>query len=75
MSEGYGGNTKKTMMKMMAGVLSKPFLFQWSGRIARWFIRIIPGLAGNRMNPWYKGREMPDAPKQSFSEWYKNNRK
>ena len=75
MSEGYGGNTKKTMMKMMAGVLSKPLLFQWSGRIARWFIRIIPGLAGNRMNPWYKGREMPDAPKQSFSEWYKNNRK
>jgi L-lactate dehydrogenase complex protein LldF len=27
------------------------------------------------MNPWYKQREMPDAPKQSFSEWYKQNKK
>jgi L-lactate dehydrogenase complex protein LldF len=29
----------------------------------------------NRLNPWAKGREMPAAPKQSFRDWYKQNRK
>jgi len=27
------------------------------------------------MNPWYKQREMPEAPKQSFRDWYIQNKK
>jgi len=29
----------------------------------------------NRLNPWYKQREMPAPPKQSFSQWYEKNKK
>jgi L-lactate dehydrogenase complex protein LldF len=30
----------------------------------------LPGLVKNKMNVWYWQREMPEAPKQSFQEWY-----
>ncbi|MEY4309702.1 MAG: hypothetical protein RL422_1905, partial [Bacteroidota bacterium] len=29
------------------------------------------GLLNSGLNPWYKQREMPQAPKESFQEWYK----
>ena len=27
----------------------------------------------NKFNPWYKQRDMPSNPKQTFGEWYKMN--
>jgi len=26
------------------------------------------------LNPWFKQREMPEAPKESFQSWYKNRK-
>jgi L-lactate dehydrogenase complex protein LldF len=75
MSEGLGGAAKETSMKVMAGLLSSPSIYRLSGKIGRSAMRLAPWAAGNKLNPWYKGREMPDAPKQSFSEWYKQHRK
>ena len=73
MSEGYGGRSKNTSMKVMSAVLSSPALYKISGKVGRIALRLMPWAAGNKFNPWYRGREMPEAPKQSFSEWYDQN--
>ena len=33
----------------------------------------FPDLVSNKLNPWYKHRNRPEPPKQSFSEWYAKN--
>lgn len=75
-AEGYVATGKKVGMKGMAFVLGKPGLYRFAGKMARKVLRLFPGLAKTKkMNPWYKQREMPDAPKQSFREWYLKNKK
>ena len=73
--EGYTPSTKTVAMKAMATTLSKPSLFNTAGKAGRWFMRVMPWLASNKFNPWYKERDMPAPPKQSFADWYKKNRK
>lgn len=73
--EGYVANGKKIGMQGMAWVLANPKIYRMAGKTGRWFIRTFPSLLNNKFNPWYKQREMPEAPAQSFSEWFKNNRK
>ena len=73
--EGHSPATKTVAMKAMAATLSKPSLFKGAGRAGRWFMRTMPWLVSNKWNPWYKERDMPAPPKQSFEEWYKKNRK
>ena len=62
-------------MKVMAEVLSGPFLFEWTGRLGRKLMKAMPSLVNNRFNPWYTRREMPEPPSQSFRQWYQKNRK
>lgn len=72
---GYVSTGKKMGMKGMAFVLSKPALYRFSGKVARWSMRVFPFLFRSiKLNPWYRQREMPQAPKQSFNEWYKHNK-
>lgn len=75
MNEGYGGFAKKSSMKAMATVLSNYRLFNFSGAIGRKLMRWMPFLVRNKLNPWYKKRELPEPPRQSFREWYKQNKK
>jgi L-lactate dehydrogenase complex protein LldF len=73
--EGYGSTAKKFGMKAMAKILSSPGLYRATGKMGRWAVRYFPFLFNNKtFNPWYKQREMPDAPKQSFRSWYQNNK-
>ncbi|WP_205749483.1 lactate utilization protein B [Aquirufa rosea] len=74
MKEGLAPAGKVISMKLMAWVLSNPSLFKWAGAMGRKVISWAPWLVNNGLNPWYKQREMPEAPKQSFQEWYKSNR-
>jgi L-lactate dehydrogenase complex protein LldF len=75
MKEGYGGASKKLSMQAMAMVLSKPALYRFLGSAGRLTMRLFPWLLNNKkFNPWYKQRDMPAAPKQSFRDWYKNNK-
>jgi len=37
-------------------------------------MRVIPGMVSNSFNPWFKQREMPEPPKESFRDWYLKNR-
>ncbi len=73
--EGYVGAGKKISMWGMNFILSRPAVYRFAGKAGRWVMRTIPFMVNNRLNPWYKHREMPAPPKESFSEWYKNNRK
>ncbi len=73
--EGYAANTKALGMKAMAWTLSSPGTFTTAGKAGRWFLHNIPFVVNNRFNPWYKQREMPEGPKESFAEWYAKNEK
>ncbi len=73
--EGYSPTSKTVAMKAMATTLSKPALFETAGKTGRWFMRVMPWLVSNKLNPWYKERDMPSAPRQSFADWYRKNRK
>ena len=75
MQEGYGPAAKTMAMKGMAFTLSNPGFFKLAGKAGRWFIKHVPLVVNNKLNPWFKQREMPAAPKTSFAEWYKKNRK
>ncbi len=72
--EGQVGLAKTASMQAMATVLSRKGLFAWGGRAARRLMGWFPRLAGNSLNPWYKQREMPAPPAQSFRDWYQKNR-
>ncbi len=72
--EGYTGNGKEWSMEGMAFTLSHPAVYRIAGKSGRWFIKNIPFVVNNSLNPWYKERDMPAPPKESFGEWYKKNR-
>lgn len=72
--EGYAKTSKKAGMQMMNMVLSRPTVFKTAGGVGRWVMRHFPGVVNNGMNPWYKQRDMPEAPKESFADWYKKNK-
>ena len=74
-AEGYAGTTKKMGMKGMAFILSRPGLYRFAGKTGRWVMRIFPFITNNRLNPWYRQRNMPAAPKQSFRDWYVKKKK
>lgn len=71
--EGKGSASKTFSMKVMAGVLSSPGRYKLSGKAFKWVSRWLPFLVNNKMNPWYRQRDMPKAAATSFKEWYKKN--
>jgi L-lactate dehydrogenase complex protein LldF len=75
-AEGLTDPSKKMGMKLMAWVLARPAVYRFAGKTARWVISNLPFLVKNKTwNPWFKQREMPEAPKQSFQEWYKKQQR
>jgi L-lactate dehydrogenase complex protein LldF len=71
---GYVPAGKTIGIKAMNFVLSKPGLFNLGGEIGRKVMRAVPFIINNGLNPWYRSREMPEPPKESFREWYNKNR-
>jgi L-lactate dehydrogenase complex protein LldF len=69
--EGYAANTKALGMKAMSWTFSHPVSYTAISKAGRWVLQNIPFALNNKLNPWYKQREMPDAPKESFTEWFK----
>lgn len=74
-AEGYVDTTKKIGLKGMAFVLAHPAVYRFAGRAGRAVMRLFPFVLNNKLNPWYKQREMPAPPKQSFRDWYIKNKK
>jgi L-lactate dehydrogenase complex protein LldF len=73
--DGNVNASKSFGMKGMAAVLSGPRIFRWSGAVGRTILKHLPFLINNKLNPWYKHREMPPPPAQSFNAWYRQNKK
>lgn len=73
--EGYTTTGKKQSMKLMGTVFGHPRLYRIAGAVGRWVLRYMPFMVNNSLNPWYKQREMPQAPEQSFSAWYREHKK
>jgi L-lactate dehydrogenase complex protein LldF len=73
--EGYTTTEKKIGMSAMNTVLSNPSVYRLSGKIGRWMMKYLPFMVNNKFNPWYKQREMPALPQESFRDWYMNNKK
>jgi len=67
---GHTPATKTAAMKAMAFTLSHPGFFSLGGKWGRKVMRWFPWLLNNKMNLWYKQREMPEPPRQSFTTWY-----
>jgi L-lactate dehydrogenase complex protein LldF len=72
--EGYAPTGKKIAMQVMAKTLSSPTLYHAAGKMGRLTIKYAPFAVSNKLNPWYKQRDMPSSPEQSFGEWYSKNR-
>jgi L-lactate dehydrogenase complex protein LldF len=73
--KGYTTTAKKASMKLMAFTLSSPAAYHTGGKAGRWVLKHAPFAVNNKLNPWFKQRDMPEPPEQSFGEWYHKNRK
>jgi len=71
---GYAPETKKVAMKVMSWTLASPTAYHTAGKAARLLLKYAPFTVNNKLNLWYKHRDMPAPPEQSFGEWYKANR-
>ena len=74
MKDGLAPLGKSLSMKGMAFVFSNPTIFKMAGYMGRLVMRFAPFIVNNSLNPWFKQREMPEAPKESFQSWYKNRK-
>ena len=76
LKETSGSFVKKTSMKIMGNVLGSPKKFEQAGKAARWVLRTLPKpLINSKPNVWGRDRDLPDATKESFEQWYKNKKK
>jgi L-lactate dehydrogenase complex protein LldF len=67
--------TKAAMMKAAGAILSHPRLYRLAVSSAGMALRFLPHfLVYSRLNPWTKGREMPEAPRETFHAWWARNR-
>ncbi|WP_026802865.1 lactate utilization protein B [Aliarcobacter lanthieri] len=64
---------KQKIMKVTAWVMSKPVLFNFVGKMARFIVPKLPkSLLYNKLNVWGRQRDLPKFPKKSFKEMFKN---
>ena len=67
--------SKTLSMKLASLVLRTPGLYRFAGFVARKVVPLLPRfMLYNRLNGWGKQRELPDFPKQSFREQFKQRR-
>lgn len=67
--------SKRFAMQAASFMFRHPKLFAATGWLGRTALRIAPRfLVYNRLNAWGQERELPAAPKQSFRDWWKENR-
>ncbi|AQX87099.1 lactate utilization protein [Elizabethkingia bruuniana] len=72
-ASGLGEPVKNFSMKLMARSLSNAKKYEKLRKKVKFGYRYTPFLLKSGINPWYKHREMPEMPEESFKEWYKKN--
>lgn len=64
--------SKRLLMKATSFVMARTWLFTLAGRVARWWVPKLPRLlVYNRLNAWGKQREIPEFPRKTFRELYR----
>lgn len=71
----HGELGKGFSMKLASGIFQSPLAYKISGSLMRKALKALPeSLIYHPLNTWGKSRNLPDAPKESFQQWYKKNR-
>lgn len=66
---------KGLSMKLANGIFKSPLAYKISGSVMRNALKSLPNsLIYHPLNIWGKNRNLPDAPKESFQQWYRKNR-
>ena len=64
---------KKMAMKVTAWLMTKPALFDFAGKMARFIVPKLPNsILYNKANIWGKQRDLPKMPEKSFKEMFKD---
>jgi len=72
-AEGWSG--KELSIKLAKGIFTSPLAYRVSGKILRAALKSLPhSLIYHPLNAWGKGRDLPQPPASTFSEWYQKNR-
>ncbi len=62
---------KRWANRLAGWALARPGRYAFLGRLARAALRMLPrSLVYTPLNEWGKDRELPEAPRESFREWY-----
>lgn len=70
-----GAFAKGLSMKLANGIFKSPLAYKISGSLMRNALKSLPNsLIYHPLNIWGKNRNLPDAPKESFQQWYRKNR-
>ena len=70
-----GEFAKGLAMKLANGIFKSPLAYKISGSLMRNAVKSLPtSLIYHPLNIWGKNRNLPDAPKESFQQWYRKNR-
>jgi L-lactate dehydrogenase complex protein LldF len=67
---------KRIGLKVLGTTLARPGLFHMAERVGAATVRELPRsvLYNDALNPWGRHRELPTIPKQTFRQWYLQNR-
>jgi len=72
---GQFSTTKKTAMKVAGKLLSHPAAYRAAAEGGALALRVLPHFAlYNRLNAWGRRRDVPEAPKETFHQWYARTR-
>jgi L-lactate dehydrogenase complex protein LldF len=70
-----GEFAKGLSMKLANGIFKSPLAYKSSGSLMRNALTSLTNsLIYHPLNVWGKNRNLPDAPKESFQQWYRKNR-
>jgi len=74
-TQAQGWSGKELSIKLAKGIFTSPLAYRVSGKILRAALKSLPhSLIYHPLNAWGKGRDLPQPPASTFSEWYQKNR-
>ncbi|MFP6654685.1 MAG: lactate utilization protein B [Myxococcota bacterium] len=69
---GHTGRAKRLGLGLLAWLFVRPTAYRWLGRIGRGLLRTLPSRPRNRLlKAWTRERALPEIPKASFRELYR----
>ncbi len=74
--DGEADTSKKLGMQTGGWLFAHPALYRFAGKVGRALLGLLPRwMIYHKLNAWGNARELPTPPKESFRDWYLQNRK